>query len=438
MSPEQLGFVMLAVLLVTIFLGFPMSFTLIIISLVFGYIGFGDLVFHLMVMQAFGFMKEEVLAAVPLFVFMGYVLERCGLMEKLFTSFQMVMGPVRGSLYLAVLVASTVFAMATGIIGAPVTVMGLMAVPIMMRNNYDPRLSAGVITAGGCLGILIPPSVMLVVMGPVAGISVIKLLAAAIIPGFILSTLYILYAMGRCYFNPTLGPALPPEERAKSIGQAFRELSLGIVPVFVLVVASLGSILFGLATPTEGAALGAFGAVLLGLAYRKLTLEKLINSTRETVQTSSMVLFLGMAANVYGAVFSRLGSGTMLVKGFLGLEVAPVIALIVLMSFVFLLGWPLEWPAIIYIFLPMMLPIVDAFGFDKLWFCILVAMNLQTAFLSPPVAIAAYYLKGVAPTLSLWDIYVGMFQFMGLQVAGLAIVAFFPDTALWLPKVLFG
>ncbi|MGQ9858728.1 MAG: TRAP transporter large permease subunit [Thermodesulfobacteriota bacterium] len=177
---------------------------------------------------------------------------------------------------------------------------------------------------------------------------------------------------------------------------------------------------------------------LSGPFYRKLTLEKLINSTRETVQTSSMVLFLGMAANVYGAVFSRLGSGTMLVKGFLGLEVAPVIALIVLMSFVFLLGWPLEWPAIIYIFLPMMLPIVDAFGFDKLWFCILVAMNLQTALLSPPVAIAAYYLKGVAPTLSLWDIYVGMFQFMGLQVAGLAIVAFFPDTALWLPKVLFG
>ncbi|MGQ9858729.1 MAG: TRAP transporter large permease subunit [Thermodesulfobacteriota bacterium] len=226
MSPEQLGFVMLAVLLVTIFLGFPMSFTLIIISLVCGYIGFGDLVFHLMVMQAFGFMKEEVLAAVPLFEFMGYVLERCGLMERLFTSFQMVMGPVRGSLYLAVLVASTVFAMATGIIGAPVTVMGLMAVPIMMRNNYDPRLSAGVITAGGCLGILIPPSVMLVVMGPVAGISVIKLLAAATIPGFILSTLIHSLRNGAVLFQPYLGTSTS----SGGEGQVYRSGLQGAFP----------------------------------------------------------------------------------------------------------------------------------------------------------------------------------------------------------------
>jgi len=438
MSPETLGFVMLGVLLVAIFLGFPMSFTLIIVSLFFGYIGFGRIVFDLMVMQAFGFMKEEVLAAVPLFVFMGYVLERCGLMEKLFTSFQMVMGPVRGSLYLAVLVASTVFAMATGIIGAPVTVMGLMAVPIMMRNRYDPRLSAGVITAGGCLGILIPPSVMLVVMGPVASISVIKLLAAAVIPGFLLSGLYVLYAMVRSYLNPNLGPPLPPEERAQSFFQALKELSTGIVPVVFLMMASLGSILFGLATPTEGASLGAFGAVILGLAYRRLNWETLKDATRQTVQTSSMVLFLGMAANVYGAVFSRLGTGTLMVKTLLGLEMSPVVVLVMLMVFFFLLGWPLEWPAIIYIFLPMTLPIVDAFGFNRLWFCILVAVNLQTAFLSPPVAIAAYYLKGVAPSLSLWDIYAGMFQFMALQVVGLGLVALFPELALWLPRALFG
>jgi len=438
MSPEQLGLVMLGVLLVAIFLGFPMSFTLIIVSLFFGYIGFGRIVFDLMVMQAFGFMKEEVLAAVPLFVFMGYVLERCGLMERLFTSFQMVMGPVRGSLYLAVLVASTVFAMATGIIGAPVTVMGLMAVPVMMRNRYDPRLSAGVITAGGCLGILIPPSVMLVVMGPVASISVIKLLAAAVIPGFLLSGLYIVYAMARSYLNPDLGPPLPPEERAQSFLQAIRELSGGIAPVVFLVLASLGSILFGLATPTEGASLGAFGAVILGLVYRKLKWQTLKDATRQTVQTSSMVLFLGMAANVYGAVFSRLGTGTMMVKTLLGWEMSPVVVLVMLMIFFFLLGWPLEWPAIIYIFLPMTLPIVDAFGFNRLWFCILVAVNLQTAFLSPPVAIAAYYLKGVAPNLSLWDIYIGMFQFMALQLVGLILVALFPELALWLPRALFG
>lgn len=438
MSPELLGLMLLGVLLVAIFLGFPISFTLIICALIFGYIGFGDIVFSLMVMQAFGFMKEEVLAAVPLFIFMGYILESAGLMERLFRGFQLVMGPVKGSLYLAVLAVATIFAMATGIIGAPVAVIGLMAVPIMMKSGYDVRLSAGVITAGGCLGILIPPSVMLVVMGPIANVSVVRLMAGALLPGVLLAGLYMVYTMIRCYVQPHLGPPLPLEERAKSYSQAFRELALGVVPPFILIMACLGSILFGLATPTEGAAMGAFGAVALGLVNRRLDWKKIIESTRSTVEISSMVLFLGMAANVYGAVFSRLGTPDMIIKTLMALPLPPMGVIILLMVFIFLLGWPLEWPAIVFIFLPMFLPVVTALGFDPLWFCILVAVNLQTAFLSPPVALAAYYLKGVAPNFELWDIYAGMVQFMILQLVGLVIVLFFPQIVLWLPKVMFG
>jgi tripartite ATP-independent transporter DctM subunit len=427
MSPDILGLLLLGVLLVAIFLGFPISFTLIICGIVFGYIGFGNIVFSLMVMQTFGFMKEEVLAAVPLFIFMGYVLERAGLMERLFRGFQLVMGPVRGSLYLAVLVVATIFAMATGIIGAPVAVIGLMAVPIMMKSGYDHRLSAGVITAGGCLGILIPPSVMLVVMGPIANVSVVRLMAGALLPGVMLAGLYIFYAMIRSYLQPHLGPPLPIEERAKSYFEALRELALGVVPPFFLIMACLGSILFGLATPTEGAAMGALGALILGLLNRRLTLKKIVEST-----------FLGMAANFYGAVFSRLGTSTMIIKALMGLPLPPMGVIILLMFFIFILGWPLEWPAIVFIFLPMFLPVVKALGFDPLWFCILVAVNLQTAFLSPPVALAAYYLKGVAPDFKLWDIYMGMVQFMILQLVGLLLVLFFPQIVLWLPKVLFG
>lgn len=438
MSPETLGILLLVALLTSIFLGFPISFTLIICALGFGYIGFGERVFSLMVMQVYGFMKEEVLAAVPLFIFMGYILERAGLMERLFRGFQLIMGPVRGSLFLAVLVVATVFAMATGIIGAPVAVIGLMAVPIMMKAGYDARLSAGVITAGGCLGILIPPSVMLVVMGPIANVSVVRLMAGAILPGFLLSGMYMLYTIIRCYIDPKLGPPLPPEERAPSFAYALRELSVGIVPPLVLIVACLGSILFGLATPTEGAAMGAFGALVLGLINRRLSLRMIIESTWTTVEISSMVLFLGMAANVYGAVFTRLGSSTLIVKALMGLPLPPMGIILVLMVLIFLLGWPLEWPAIVFIFLPLFLPVVTALGYDPLWFCILVAVNLQTAFLSPPVAIAAYYLKGVAPNLELWDIYAGMIQFMILQLIGLVFVLLFPQLSLWLPKVMFG
>ncbi|MFQ5827687.1 MAG: TRAP transporter large permease subunit [Candidatus Methylomirabilia bacterium] len=437
MSPELLGVILLVCLLSGIFIGFPIAFTLIILGVVFGYIGFGPTVFYLMVFQAFGFMKEETLAAVPLFIFMGHILERAGLMERLFRSFQFILGGVRGSLYLGVLATATIFATATGIIGASVTVIGMMAAPEMTKSRYDPSLSAGVITAGGCLGILIPPSVMLVVMGPVLGVSVIHLFAAAIIPGLILSGLYIAYTMIRCYVNPELGPVLPKEERLASPLAIALEFLSGIVPLAFVVFAALGSIIAGLATPTEAAAMAATGAVLLTLVYGRLNWQTVKDAALKTLQTSSFILFLAVASNIYGAVFTRLGTGTLIANALLQLPLPPRGLLALLMMVIFLLGWPLEWPAIVFIFVPVFLPVVLALKFDLVWFGALLAVNLQTAYLSPPVAMAAYYLKAVAPDWDLLKIYRGMFEFMLLQMLGLAIVFAFPQVALWLPNLLF-
>lgn len=438
MSPEYLGLVLLTALLIGIFVGFPIAFTLIILSFVFGYIGFGHVVFDLMFFQTIGLMKEETLAAVPLFIFMGHVLEHAGLMERLFRAVQFMLSRLPGALYLGVLVTATIFATATGIIGASVTVMGIMAAPLMIKSGYDPRLSAGCITAGGCLGILIPPSVMLVVMAPVIGVSIVHLLAAAFIPGFILSGLYIAYAMGRSLLNPSLGPPLPPEERAQTYGQIVRELFHGVIPMAFIIFAALGSIIAGLATPTEAAAMGASGALLLTIFYRRFNYQVIRDAVFKTLQTSSLVLFLAVASNIYGAVFTRLGTGTMIAKALLALPVPPLGLLALIMLVIFLLGWPLEWPAIVLIFLPIFLPVVIDLKFDLVWFGILVAVNLQTAFLSPPVAMAAYYLKAVAPQWDLTQIYRGMFDFMMLQLVGLLIVFFFPETALWFPRLVFG
>lgn len=438
MSQEMIGLSMLGVLVVTIFIGFPIAFTLIFLAIVFGYFTFGNIVFDLMTLQAMGFMSEEVLAAVPLFVFMGYVLERAGLMERLFRAFQLMMGPIRGSMFLVVLATATVFAAATGIIGASVTVIGLLAGPAMIKAKYDVKMAAGTITAGGTLGILIPPSVMLVLMGPVMGVSVVQLYSAAIIPGLILSGIFMVYTLIRCYMDPKLGPPLPLEERATSVGQVLRELVIGIIPATLLILFTLGSILFGFATPTEAAAMGAFGSLLMAFAYRSLSWAKLKETVFLSVETSSMILFLGVAANIYASVFSRLGTGAWITETMLSFQLPTNMMILLMMVLIFILGWPLEWPAIILIFLPILMPVIDSLNVNLVWFGILIAVNLQTAFLSPPVAVAAYYLKGVVPQFELSDIYIGMMQFMVLQVIGLAIVFFFPEVVLWLPRVLSG
>jgi tripartite ATP-independent transporter DctM subunit len=438
MSPELIGTVMLTLMIFVIFVGFPIAFTLLLLALVFGYIGLGNTVFYLMVFQTIGMMKEEVLAAVPLFIFMGYITEQAGLMERLFRVLQLIMAPLRGSLYAAVILTATVFAMATGIVGAAVTVLGIMAAPIMIKSGYSPRLSAGSIAAGGTLGILIPPSVMIIVMGPVLGVSVAKLYAASFGPGFLLAALYIAYTLGRSYLNPAMGPPVPLAERAKSGAELARAFVVGVLPLALLITCTLGSILGGLATPTEAASVGATGAVVLGLAYRRLTLTGLRQAAISTLVTSSMVLFLAVASNVFGAVFARLGTATVITNTLLALPLPPFAMLLIVMLLIFILGWPFEWPAIVLVFLPIFYPVIAALKYDPTWFGVLVAVNLQTAFLSPPVAMSAYYLRSVVPQWELGTIYRGMGDFMVIQVLCLILVILFPQIALWFPNWLFG
>jgi tripartite ATP-independent transporter DctM subunit len=396
----------------------------------------GDTVFDLAYFQIIGLMKEELLAAVPLFIFMGYITEQAGLMERLFTAFRMILAPVRGALYLVVILTSTVFAMATGIVGAAVTVLGIMASPIMIKAGYDGKLSSGTITAGGTLGILIPPSVMLVVMGPVLGVSVADLYAAAFGPGFLLAGLYIIYLMGRSFLQPELGPPVPMDERIHSSAFMLREVIVGTVPLLALITATLGSILAGLATPTEAAGVGATGAVLLMIAYGRFTRSGLQRALHATMATSSMVLLLAVTSNIFGAVFARLGTANWITNSLLSFQLPPMAMLLMVLVLIFLLGWPFEWPAIVLVFLPIFYPVVAALKIDMVWFGALVAVTLQTAFLSPPVAMSAYYLKQVVKDWSLATIYAGMFQFMVLQCICIAVLVAFPPIATWFPETL--
>jgi len=437
-SPSTLGFVLVAVMLFAIFIGFPISFTLIFLGFVFGYLGFGPLVFYLMTLQFSMVMTEQALAAVPLFVFMGIMMEQAGLMERLFSSVQLMLARVRGSLYYAVLFVSVIFAAATGIVGASVTILGIMAAKSMNKSGYDVRLAAGTITAGGTLGILIPPSIMLVVMGPIMEIPVTDLFAAAIIPGILLALLYAGYTTLRCWQNPNLGPVLPEEMRATSMKQVWIEFFLGLVPPAALVFAALGSILFGFATPTEAAGCGAMGAMLLALAYKKLTFNKLQESLVKTLEITALIMVLVAASNFFGSVFSRLGTPMVLTDFLLGLEINKYFILFIVMAMIFLLGWPLEWVPIVLIIIPIILPLIESLGFNLTWFAILVAVNLQTAWLSPPVALSAYFLKGVVPEWDLKDIYIGMMQFMVLQIIGLILIIVFPKLVLWLPTLIYG
>ena len=431
-----LGLVMLVVMIGAIFIGFPISFTLLFLALSFGWVGLGHTVFDLAYFQTIGMMKEELLAAVPLFIFMGFLTEQAGLMERLFTAFRLLLAPVRGALFLVVILTATVFAMATGIVGAAVTVLGIMASPIMIKTGYDPALSAGTITAGGTLGILIPPSVMLIVMGPVLGVSVADLYAAAFGPGFLLAGLYVAYLMIRSFINPKLGPPVPKEERVHSLPVMLWEVVVGVVPLVGLITATLGSILAGWATPTEASGIGALGAVILALAYRKATLAGLKRALLSTMATSSMVLLLAATSNIFGAVFARLGTANWITESMLALPLPPIAMLVVVIFLIFLLGWPFEWPAIILVFLPIFYPVVAALKFDLVWFGALVAVTLQTAFLSPPVAMSAYYLKQVVKEWSLATIYKGMFEFMVLQCIAIALVIIFPKIATAFPEYL--
>lgn len=426
MSADPLvGLAMLAGLIVIIFAGFPIAFTVLFTAFFFGYLGLGARVFDIAQIQIVGLMSEEAFVAVPLFIFMGFVVDQARLMERMFLAFRLLFAPLPGALYLGVLLTATVFAMATGIVGAAVAVMGVMAGSMMIRYGYSPTLSAGAITAGGTLGILIPPSVMLIVMAPVISVSSADLYLAAFGPGFLLAGLYIAYCLARCLINPRLGPPVPLQDRVP-FSVVLREFAIGVVPLALLMLSTLGTIIAGIATPTEASGMGAVGSLLLAAAFRKLNRSALRVASEKTISTTGMVMFLAVASAVFGAIFARLGSADLVVKGLIGLEIAAPLMLSLLLGLIFLLGWPFEWPAIVLVFLPILWPVFSSLGYHPLFLGAMIAVCLQTAFLSPPVAMSAYYLKQVVPEWSLGTIFRGMYQFMVIQLVCLVLIYLFP------------
>jgi tripartite ATP-independent transporter DctM subunit len=375
---------------------------------------------------------------VALFTFMGYVLESAGLMKRLFHAVQLIFGRVHGSLYLATIFTATLFAAATGIVGASVTIIALMAAPVMLKSGYDVRLSAGTICAGGTLGIQIPPSGMLVVMGPVLQVSVARLYAGALLPGLLLAGLYLSYTFIRVMLNPKMGPPLPDDELDVPKMVVVREFVFGLIPPLALIIATLGSIISGWATPTEGAAIGCVGALVVSAGHRKLTWPIFKDAVFRTAQTTSMVMILLAASTFMGSVFSALGTPAFIAKTLLAWQIPPTFLILAILVTCFVLGWPLEWVPIVVIIVPIFMPILQAMKVDMVWFSILLAVTLQTCWLSPPVALSAYYLKGVMPAWGLADIYKGMLPFMGLQWLAVIILYFFPEIILVMPNMMFG
>jgi tripartite ATP-independent transporter DctM subunit len=449
MTDPQVAMVMMGSFVASILLGFPICFTLIAMGVGFGYYAYAppnwfehplqNQIFDLLVNQTYSVMINDVLVAVPLFLFMGYIVERANIVERLFYSLNIAARFVPGAMAVAALMTCAIFATAVGIVGAVVTLMGLLAFPALLKAGYDEKLSAGVVCAGGCLGILIPPSIMLIVYGAISGVSVVRLYAGALLPGFLLAGLYIMYVIIRAKLNPKLAPKPPKEQTDIPTKELFMMLLTSVFPLTILILAVLGSILFGLATPSEAASVGAFGSIVLAASYKELTWKRLRDSVYLTTRTSAMVCWLFVGSWTFSSVFSYLGGHHVIEEFVIGLNLPPVAFLVLAQAIIFLLGWPLEWSEIIIIFVPIFLPLLDAFNIDPLFFGILVAYNLQTSFLTPPMAMSCYYLKGIAPPhIQLTTIFRGSLPFLFMVLLAMVILYNFPFITTWLPGLIYG
>jgi len=440
MSPETLAITMFFTLFVGLLLGHPLAFTLGVLALIFGVIGWGgsmDAVMALLVNRAYGVMEEYVLVAVPLFIFMAQLLDASGIAERLFETMHIVMGRLRGGLGIAVIIACTIFAATAGVVGATEVSIGLLAIPALMRVKYNIPLIAGCICAGGTLGILIPPSIMLVVYGGLTQISVGWLYAAAFGPGFLLSALYIAYIAILCFIKPEYGP---PETESKHTGaEKLAMFSKSIVPPIVLVFIVLGSIVLAIATPTEAAGMGCVGAIVLAVAYGRFTWKMLKDACWSTTITTSMIMTLFLGGNAFQAVFMGLGGGEAIANFILGTQWSPLGILFLMMGIVFFLGCFLDWLGILLIVTPIFIPVTMEIGMNQLWFGTLICVNLQMAFLTPPFGYSLFYLKGIAPPeMTIYHIYKGIIPFVCLQWVGLILCIVIPDIIMWAPKTFFG
>ena len=451
MTNPEVAILMLSLFIVMVLLGFPVAFTLLAMGVFFGYYAYHDAgsiqtisdafnnnIFYLLNQNTYSVMENDTLVAIPLFLFMGYVVERANIVNKLFYSLQMAARNLPGSMAIAALITCTVFSTASGIVGAVVTLMGLLAFPAMIRANYDKSFSAGVICSGGTLGILIPPSIMLIVYGAIAELSPLRLYAAAMIPGLLLAGSYIIYVIFRVMINPSIAPK-PREEEVPPRRVVYWQLLTSFVPLTALIMLVLGSILGGLATPAEAAAMGAFGGLMLAVMYRSFSWDMLKDSVYLTAKATAMVCWLFVGSWTFASVFSYLGGHEIIEHFILGFDLAPWQFLVMVQMIIFLLGWPLEWSEILIIFVPIFLPMLPTFGVNPYFFAMLVALNLQTSFLTPPMAMSAYYLKGVlGKQIELMDIFRGIMPYLAIVIGIMALMYLYPGIALWLPDYLFG
>ena len=447
LSNPEIAILMMSLFLFAVLLGFPIAFTLLAMGVGFGYYAYFDpsrmdhlldnRIFSLLVQNTYTIMDNTVLTAVPLFLFMGYLVERAGIVAKLFFAIRLASHRLPASMAVAALVTCALFSTATGIIGAVVTLMGLLAWPAMIRAGYDKKFASGVICSGGCLGILIPPSIMLIVYAVIAQLSPLRLFAAAIFPGLMLAGLYILYVIIRAYFNPSLAPK-PAAEEIPPRSEILKEVLVSFVPLFSLIILVLGTILAGLATPAEAAAVGAFGALVLSYFYKSLKWKNFKESVFLTAKTSAMIMWLFVGSWTFASVFSYLGGHEVFETFFKSMDIQPWQFLVITQIIIFLLGWPLEWTEILIIFVPIFLPLVEFFGVNPYFFAMLIALNLQTSFLTPPMAMSAYYLKGVqSKNVELMQIFRGIMPFLGIVILAMVLMYIFPGIALWLPDTLF-
>jgi len=445
MTDPQVAIFMLSIFIFLVLLGFPIAFTLIPMGVGFGYYAYfqadnliNNQIFYLLNQNTYSVMESDVLVAIPLFLFMGYVVERANIVNRLFFSLQLATRHLPGSMAVAALATCAIFATASGIIGAVVTLMGLLAFPAMVKANYHRGFASGVICAGGTLGILIPPSIMLIVYAAIAELSVLRLYAAAIIPGFLLAGFYMIYVVTRAYFNPSIAPK-PLEEEVPPARVIFLQLLTSFIPLALLILSVLGSILLGLATPAEAAAIGAFGGLFLAFCYKALNWKTLKESIFLTAKTTAMVCWLFVGSWTFASVFSYLGGHSIIEHWVLGMNLEPWQFLVLAQLIIFLLGWPLEWTEILIIFVPIFLPMLDAFGVNPYFFAMLVALNLQTSFLTPPMAMAAYYLKGVAgDSIELMEIFKSIMPYLAIVIFTMVLMYNFPQIALFLPDYFFG
>src|SRR5688572_4549973 len=430
---------MFPALLFALFIGFPVAFSMIAVAFGFGYWAFGPSIIFQFIQKIDAMASNFVLAAVPLFIFMGAMLERAGIAERLFEAIHLWTRRLPGGLAIGTVLMCVVFAASSGVIGATETVVGLLTIPVMLKYGYDKPLISGVICAGGSLGTIIPPSIVVVLLGPVANVSVGDLMFGMLFPGLLMAFLYIVYILVLCTIWPEKGPRIPPSPDDPSFLEKVRISVVALWPPMLLIAAVLGSIMFGIAAPTEAAALGALGALLLSVFYGDFSLAVLHEAVVKTLKVTVMILTILMAGNMFAGVFIA-GGGVQTTEYLIAAaNLGPWLTLSLFLFICFLAGFILDWISILLIFIPVFMPIINKIGFDGVWFCVLFLIIIQTSYLSPPMAPAIFYLRGIAPPeITIHHMFRGVVPFIALQLMTLVLTVAFPQIVLWLPSVLLG